>query len=223
MYVESGNRINRHIVIFVANRRVLARQGQQVKDLQVHPEGIIGLASIDLHPSGQAIAAIVDCGIHQADIVGGRFFANIDRRGGLIANQDDGTVGSGFGDGDELFAIPIRIGQVVDRAGVVEEGQPRGLFNPAGKGVGDIRLGITVVVDKERIVNVAIPLKIIGAALWRFKGNPVADQDDIVLIFRGDKNIGIGIIGESILGDQRGFAMAGGTGLRAIGNQDRPN
>ena len=69
--IKRRNRIDRLVVIGgIANRRRLTAQGQEIKDLQVNPEGVIGLAGIDLHGSLRRIEG-VDRRIGQALVVGG--------------------------------------------------------------------------------------------------------------------------------------------------------
>ena len=219
--IKRRNRIHRFVVIGgIADRSWLTTQGQEIKDLQVNPEGVIGLTGIDFHRALRCIES-VDRGIGQALVVGGGLLANVDRGSRLIADNDGGSAGFGlFGHSVELLAVPVRVIERSDGPDIVEEGGRRFHLHFAGQRIGNVGPGVAVVIDIEVIERRVVPLVVIGAAFRSFKRNPGADQDDIVLILRGEKDIGVGVVRIRIFGDQGRFTMARSAGLGLAGDQN---
>ena len=207
------------ITLAVANRRWLAAQGEEIKDLQIDPEGIIGLTGVDL----QGIAATVHLeagAVAQRTEVGGGFAADVDR--GCAAVVDQGGAGAPFAqlfDGDELTAIPIRPQPGSDRPGIVEEGVGIADFNAAGQLIGEIRNGIAISVHMNVVNNAVAPFKVVGAAFRAFKGNPTGRQHEIIRVTRRNKDIGVGVVSILILRNQWRFAMAGSVDVTLIDHQ----
>ena len=111
------------------------------------------------------------------------------------------------GDLVALAAVPVRAGQRLDRAGVVEEGlrvADRGAEPELERDVGP---AVPVVVDVDLVQHVVAELVEVRASGRPLQRNVVGDQRDRVRFVRAHERVYVGTVGHRVLGYLRCLAM----------------
>ena len=115
------------------------------------------------------------------------------------SRQDGALAVLDLGDLVGLPPVPVRAAQRRDRAGVVEERVRVGQLGPEPELVGDVRLGVAVVVDVDLIQHVVaegVEVRAAGRALER---DVVRDQGDGARAVRADERVDVGAVGYRVL------------------------
>ena len=157
-----------------------------------------------------------------------RVLADVARRARQVLRQQVRAVLVDAGHRIELLAVPRLVAQVLDLPGVVEEqvvgagvGQTRGELEL----VGDVRLGIVVVVNVDLVEHVVAELVEVRAARRLLERYVVGDDRDRAGVVRAHERIQVRAVCDGILRDFGSFAVGGhrlhltGWGQRESGNR----
>ena len=106
-----------------------------------------------------------------------------------------------LGDGEELLAVEVGAVERADRSGVVEERVGVVDDRLEGEVVGDVGLAVAVVVDVDAVQHVVAELEEVGAARRILERDVVGDDRDGVGPIGADERVGVGAVGDGILGD----------------------
>ena len=63
------------------------------------------------------------------------------------------------------------------------------------------------VIDLDRVEHVVTELVEVRAAVGRLAGDEVGDQGDRVRLVGADEGVAVGVVGDRVLGDLRGFTV----------------
>ena len=63
------------------------------------------------------------------------------------------------------------------------------------------------VIDLDRVEHVVTELVEVRAAVGRLAGDEVGDQGDRVRLVGADEGVDVGVVGDRVLGDLRGFTV----------------
>jgi hypothetical protein len=106
-----------------------------------------------------------------------------------------------------LRTIPRGVGDLGDRAGVVQERIRIRDHCREPEPVGDVVLCLTAVGDDDLVEHIVAELVEIRAALGDLGRNEVRNQRDSVRLVRADEDVGVRVVGYRVLADLRRFAV----------------
>ena len=153
----------------------------------------------------------VDGLVRQVRVVRGAAGADVDRR----AEKSLGERGPALallvaGHGVVLRPVPRRVGDLGDLPRVVQEGVLVADLGREAEAVDHVRVpGDTGVADLDLVLHVVAELVEVRATLGVLEGDEVGDERDGVGLVGADERVDVGVVGDRVLGDFRGFAVGG--------------
>jgi hypothetical protein len=187
-------------------RLVEGTQGAEVEDrTEVDVEGVGALTGED--PA--ATTDLVDRLLGEGGVVGRAALAHVDRRAGQVLGEHSGAAVLDPGHGVELRPVPRGVGDRLDRPGVVEERLLVAHPRPELEAVGDVGTGAALVVDVDLVADVVTELVEVRTAVGLLQRDEVGDQRHRVGSVGTDEGVGVGAVGDRVLGDLGCFAVGG--------------
>jgi hypothetical protein len=184
--------------------QVLERpQGSQVEDAaQVHVERVGALAG-----ENPTLADLVHGGGGEVGIVRGAARADVDRRAGQLLGQDLVVTVLDPGQRVVLRPVPVRVAQARDRPRVVQERRGVAHCRVEPEAVGDVGLGGPLVGHVDVVGDVVTELVEVRATVGVLERDEVRDERHRVGSGRTDERVGVGAVGDGVLGGLGCFAV----------------
>ena len=127
----------------------------------------------------------------------------------LLLPVHPGAVPADEGDVVELPLVPVLAVERLDLAGVVEERVLVPQRRVELELEREVRQCVPVVVDEDRVEDVVAELEEVRSAGRPLEGHEVAQDRDRRRVVRADERVDVGVVGDRVLADARGFAMGG--------------
>ena len=195
--------------------RVERPQPGEVEDRpEIDEERIVDLAREDL----PAVTREVLHGRrHQRGVRRRRARADVHRRGRQVLAEVRPTVSVSPDQAVELGSIPVRVGNRVDRAGVVEERVPVPRLRAEAELVDDVLLAVGRVVDVDLVDDVLAEGIEVRPAGRLFERDVVRHDRDRVRLIRTTECVDVRVVRGRVLADQWCLAVARCAGILRAG------
>ena len=177
--------------------------------MQVEEERVVGLAGEDLPAAGQRLDRL----LAQRVVVGHGRLADPRRRDRGVLDQGPGLPAPLEFQRVRLAEQQVLVVEGGDRAVVVQErvlAPP--VLGPEREPVGQVRLGVAVVVDVDVVGGVGGEREEVGSPVGCGERREARDERDAVGLVGADEGVQVGVVDRGVTGDHRCLAVAGRVG-----------
>ena len=171
---------------------------------EIDEERIVALAGERLDAAGQ----LLNRGLHERAVVRGRARPDVDRRRRQVPADDGRLVLLHPGDRVVLRPVPVRVGERVDRAGVVEERVAVPGLRPEVELVGHVLPSVSRRVDLELVEHVVAERVEVRPAGGLLERDVVGNDRDRVGPVGAHERVHVRVVRNRVLADRRSLSVA---------------